>query len=271
LGFWFLGRTTLLFHRIYLTLEGSSKVDFFVDLGRLLGVLGLIIIPYKMHGARLLNYNFGVLFSLSSAVLIASLALPYLRRQTKWDVEYNRRKALLTTAMNYAAVFLEDPRQRAAIRTMEANALLAIKSYLEYSVLDSAGNNFSVNLIVTNPDNPEQLVCINRATAGEIPKYYPVGALSVAKKAMKELKPVYNGQFKSQLDPPKPFRMIWQVPIGFPPGDNTLCIGLLAIDSRKPRHLDVKDGRRALLFNLAPYMAVLRYALLLRAKHGYWE
>lgn len=271
LGFWFLGRTTLLFHRIYLTLEGSSKIDFFVDLGRLLGVLGLIVIPFKMHGVRLFSYNFGILFSLSSAVLVASLALPYLRRQTRWDVEYNRRKALLTTAMNYAAVFLEDPRQRTAIRNMEANALLAIKSYLEYSVLDSEGINFSVNLIVTNPENREQLVCINRATAGEIPKYYPVGALAVAMKAIKELKPVYNGQFKSKLDPPKPFKMIWQVPIGFPPGEHTTCIGLLAIDSRKPRHLDVKDGRRALLFNLAPYLAVLRYALLLRAKHGYWE
>ncbi|HEX5709578.1 MAG TPA: hypothetical protein VFX96_20025 [Pyrinomonadaceae bacterium] len=269
--FWFLGRTTLLFHRVYLTLEGSSKVDFFVDLGRLLGLLGLIAIPYNRHGTHLLSYEFGGLFAFSSVVLVISLVIPYMRRQTRWDVEYNRRKVLLTTAINYAAVFMDDPRQRTAIRNMEANVLLAIKSYLEFSVLDTEGSNFSVNLIVRNPDNPQQLVCINRATAGEIPKYYPVGSLAVAMTAMKEQKPVYNGRFESKLDPPKPFKTIWQVPIGFPPGANTLCIGLLAIDSRKGRHLDVKDGRRALLFNLAPYIAMLRYALLLRAKYGYWE
>jgi hypothetical protein len=271
IGFWFLGRRTLLFHRMYLTLEGSSKIDFLVDLGRLLGVLGLIFIPYQKHGSQLFQYDFGVLFAFSSVVLISSLALPYLRRQTRWDVEYNRRKLLMATALNYAAVFLENDKQRTAIRNMEANVLLAIKSYLEFSVLDTQGTNFSVNLLVANPEKPDQLVCINRATAGEIPKYYPAGSLVVAMKAMKELKPVYNGQFESKLDPPKPFKTIWQVPIGFPPGANTTAIGLLAIDSRKRRHLDVKDGRQALLSNLAPYLAVLRYALLLRARHGYWE
>jgi hypothetical protein len=186
-------------------------------------------------------------------------------------VTYNWRKARLTTAINYAAVFLKDPSQRAAIRNMEANALLAIKSYLEFSVLDTEGHNFSVNLIVRNPHNPRQLVCINRASGGEFPKYYPEGFPEVVMRAMDERQTVYNGRFVSQRTPPKPFKTIWQIPICFPPGENTECIGLLAIDSLKPRHLDVKDNREALLFNLSTYIAILRYALLLREEQGYWE
>jgi hypothetical protein len=210
-------------------------------------------------------------FRAGVVMIFAHPVYRFFRSAGMWDREYKQRKLMLATAMNYASAALEIDDYPNFINRIEINALLAVKSYLEYSVSDRDKGNFSANLIVKDPVHPDQqLLCIQRSNlAKPVPKSYPLEQMQNAMKAFQTGTPFYIGKFKSKYQPSKDYRMVWLLPIKN--REETEVIGILAIDSLKPGHLDLEDGRQSLIFNLVPYISLLRYSLTLRRLHNVWH
>jgi hypothetical protein len=249
--------------------SGASKWDVTFDLLRIGGILIILSVPFELHGAQIIFSRGGKLFLIGIALIFAHPIYQFFRKPGLWDHEYKLRKSMLATAVNYAAASLEDDNYSNYINRIEINALLTIKSYLEYSVTDRDKGNFNVNLIVKDPTNPQKLICIQRSNPGKVvPKYYEVDKMQNAVKAFDTGKPRYLSRFRSKYG--RPYRMVWLVPIS-DQEEGQQVIGLLAIDSLKPGHLDLEDGRESLNFNLLPYVAILRYTLTLRKLHSIWN
>lgn len=265
--------------RVRFTISGASTLDLAIDLLRLAGLGGLVAIPLLSHGRNLFSYRGGVLFALALCFVIFHILYGNFSHPRLWDTTYKRRKSMVALALNYASACLastetEEVRNatnreemRNAINNIELNALMCIKSYLEYSVMERDGNNFDANLVVRDPRDSMKLVCIQRVNPGKpVPKFYPVETVPTLMKAFTTSKPTYVGDFKSLV---KDYKMVWHVPITFPP-ESDECVGVLAIDSLKRQHLKLADGRESLKFNLSPYISLLRYSLMLRRKYEIW-
>src|SRR5438552_1822718 len=100
----------------------------------IIGIIGVILALILYKVALIITKRESISTDISSAYQLLAIAggaviftsLIILReilsnkahswRRTRWDVEHNRRKARLTTALNYASLFLNDPRNYAAIR-----------------------------------------------------------------------------------------------------------------------------------------------------------
>jgi hypothetical protein len=267
---WYFGRGSVIFNRIYLTWAGASKTDFFIDLVRTLALFGLAALVIWQHGAGVFDSAWGRAYVvLLAVVLFHAFVYPFVRRPGRWDAEYKRRKSLMTAALIDAAASLVSDRVSASMRNIEANALDAIKSYLEYSVLDREGNNFNVNLIVSHPKSEAELVCICRTDHGKrIPTYYSLEKVPTVAEAWKTGKPLYKAVFDS---PRKTYKMIWLLPIAHPSGEGNQTIGLVGIDSTRAQHLDLVDDRESLLFNILPYIGLLRFAIVVRTQSNLWD
>lgn len=269
--------------RLRFTISGASKKEVVIDFLRLVGIAGLVTIPLFSHGKSLFSYPGGIVFALCMACVIFHILYGNFGQPSLWDTTYKRRKSMVTLATNYAsfcfdriadkdeiknAINKEELEEvRNAINNIELNALMCIKSYLEYSVMDRDGNNFDANLVVRDPRDMSKLVCIQRVNPGkQIPKFYPVDTVPTLMKAFNANIPNYVGDFKSLV---KDYKMVWHIPITFPP-ESDECVGVLAIDSLKRRHLNLADGRESLKFNLSPYISLLRYSLLMRKKYDIW-
>lgn len=270
--------------RLRFAVRGASRWDTLFDLLRIVGLAGLIIIPYTQHTGMLLML-WGQVFLVSLLAVALHPVYWLLKKPGLWDREYKLRKQMSASAITYASMIVAGNRVSSeagdqgielvreienAIDNIELNALIAIKSYLEYSVMDLDRDNFNVNLIVKDPSNDERLVCIRRANAGRnVPKFYDVSKMPTAMRSMTTRRPIYKPNFVSTLSGPKDYKMIWHVPI-MSARDEGECIGLLAVDSPKPKHLSLVDKRESLLFNLTPYIALLRLSLALRTKYDIW-
>ncbi|MGZ5436382.1 MAG: hypothetical protein ACXWID_11460 [Pyrinomonadaceae bacterium] len=255
--------------RLNATFAGASKWDVAFDLIRIAGFLLIFGLTYTEHGFNFTGSLGGKLFFIAVAMILIHPIYRFFRSAGLWDKEYKLRKSMLATAINYASAALEETDYSNFINRIEINALLAVKSYLEYSVTDRDKDNFNANLIVKDPVKPDTLVCIQRSNLGEpVPKTYPVGEMQNAMKAFETGRPLYIPKFKSKHRPRTEYKMVWLVPIK--DRDETTVIGLLAMDSAKPGHLDLEDGRQSLNFNLIPYISLLRYTLTLRRLHAVW-
>ncbi|HEV7796915.1 MAG TPA: hypothetical protein VGO73_02070 [Pyrinomonadaceae bacterium] len=255
--------------RLNAMFSGASKWDVAFDLFRISGILLILCVPFTLLGTQIVFSLAGKLFVIGIALVFAHPVYRFFRKPGLWDHEYKLRKSMFATAVNYAAASLEDTNYSTYINRIEINALLTIKSYLEYSVTDRDKGNFNANLIVKDPTNPQQLICVQRSNPGKVvPKYYDVSTMQNAVKALETGKPRYLSRFRSKYG--KPYRMVWLIPIS-DREEGREVIGLLAIDSLRPGHLDLEDGRESLIFNLLPYVAVLRYTLTLRRLHSVWN
>lgn len=279
--FLFVGKNTKLLrrldianHRLFLTLAGASKTAFLVDTARILALFGLGYIALAQHGMRLFSFHFGIVFFICLAILIVHTVIyPFLRRQTRWDKSYRYRKSAEALAINYAAIALKDGGfSWTTIRNIEMNALLAIKSYIEYKVWDRDGNNFSVNLLVRHPHDGSRLVCIQRTSPGlPVPTFYHNQEMPETLKALETGEPIYVSRFEKAG---KAYKMIWKVPIlplhteGV---SGASSIGILSVNSLRPKHLDFVDDREALYLNLSAHIALLRLALVARWEYGIWD
>jgi hypothetical protein len=269
--FWFFGRGTAFYRRLYLTLSGASKVDYTVDILRFISLVGVAVIIVRTHGTRLLQMQMGLLFLFFLLfIYFHAFVYPLIRTQSKWDVEYKKRKLMLFTAIDYAAACVAEHPSKTRIYNIEINALRAIKSFLEYSVFDLAGTSFNVNLLVMHPTEQGSLVCITRANPGKrIPTIYEEGTMLKARETLQTGIQYYEGNYSN---PSKDYRTVWHIPIQHPlrKKDNEY-VGLLCIDSQTPRHLNFSDERASLFLALTPYIALLEYALSLRMKHNIWD
>jgi hypothetical protein len=262
-----------LMRRTYMLLS-EAPLDLAVDISRLLSftVLSVILVAHLIFESPSLHVGqaAGITAIVCVGVTVfSSFVYPMLRSQSKWDFEYRYRKALSAHALNYAARTLTARDETEIIEnahTIELDALRAIKSYLEYSVTDKRGKSFHVNLIVVSPDDPSLFACVAR-TSGEVPKVYRKEHMLIASRALEERKPIYIGDFHSSRG--RPYRMIWHIPIASQ--DESTIRGLVAVDSLVPNHLDLYDERESLLFNIIPYLALIRFSLSLRSRNRIWH
>jgi hypothetical protein len=261
-------------HRIYQVLKAAPTLDLVADLVRLCSIGSLpVLFALAFTSEALLFHAPGVVLTILSlgGILSSSLAYPLLRRQSLWDKEYRYRKALSAHALNYASSTLLAPDADAvyrAVSAIEHDSLAAVKSYLEYSVMDRKRTSFNVNLIVVHPQDSSILACVARTNQEKrVPTFYRREEMTIASRALFEGKPIYIGDFVSVHD--KPYRMVWHIPIARL-GSSGIQ-GLVAVDSLVPRHLDLLDEREALLFNLLPYLSLLRFSLFLRSNNRIWH
>jgi hypothetical protein len=258
-----------LVYRSYFTLPGVSKTAFLVDVFRILALIFIAGSVFKQHGARLLLSSSGKIFLLALAVLyLHTFIYPFVKGRSHWNDEYRKRKSLAALAVSYASLSIERSNVTLSIvRNIEINALKAIKSYIEYTVLDIE-KSFNVNFIVVDPTLPNKLVCIQRVNpVRPVPTPYDLETMPEAAQAINTLNPVYEGNYNN---PQKDYKMIWHVPVTLSYFNEMRCFGLLSIDSKKRRHLDFFGQREHLLDNLSPYIALLRYSLALRRHHNIW-
>jgi hypothetical protein len=264
-------RSTILIRRTWEDISGSSKRAFITDLVRLCSLIALGGITYRVFTTRPFGLVDEVVFFGSVLGLYGSLVIYPLAKKSrsKWDVEYRLRKLALTAALDAATASVQDSLTNARIRNIEETALFLIKSYLEFTVSDSSGNNFTVNLLVKHPNVDDNLVCIQRSSRSrETPHVYPEKEMIRPKKSLETGEVYYDGNYSN---PAKEYKMIWHVPIPSPHFTKAKFIGLLCVDSRKQSHLDLNDDRKALLINLSPYVSLLAYALSLRHRFNKWE
>lgn len=263
--------TRRLLWRLNATFVGASKWDVTFDVTRIAGFILVLSLTFTQHGVALVHTTGGKVFLLGVAMIFVHPIYRFFRSAGMWDREYKLRKSMLATAINYASSALEDDDYPNFINRMEINALLAVKSYLEYSVSDRDKGNFSANLIVKDPVQSDVLLlCVQRSNLGKpVPKSYPVAEMQNVMRAFQTGRPVYISRFRSKHSQGKDYRMVWLLPIKN--REETGVIGILAIDSVKPANLDLEDGRQSLNFNLIPYISLLRYTLTLRRLHNVWH
>jgi hypothetical protein len=256
--------------RLYFMLRGSPKRNFWGDFARSFGVIGVTLSALKFYRTNGLPVHYSLLFFSSVLCLLYHAVIHPVVKARPWQTDYKIRKLNLAVALSDAAVCAKDDKAtHHRIESMELNALSAIKSYLEFTIPDSERSNLNVNLIVQDPNDKTKLVCIQRAVKGkEVPKWYGEDELKAARRALETGKVHYNGTYHREG---KDYRMIWVVPIPSPSSKDNLNLGLLAVDSRKRRHLDMRDDRESLQKNLSPYLAVLGLSLVLRGRHKIWD
>jgi hypothetical protein len=257
-------------YRSYLSLPGMSKTAFLVDLLRILALLILGASALKQHATQLLTSTAGIVFlSALGALYLHTLVYPFLKGRSFWNDEYRKRKSLAALAISYASFSVERSNVTLmTVQNIEINALKAIKSYIEYTALDTV-QSFNVNFIVLDPNRPNRLVCIQRVNPiRPVPTFYQLESMPEATQAIQTMNPVYVGDY---VNPDKDYKMIWHVPVTLRHVDETRCLGLLSIDSKKRRHLEFFGDRKHLLDNLSPYIALLRYSLALRDRHNIWH
>jgi hypothetical protein len=270
----------VMLHRARLILRGAPKLDLAVDVARLVSfaTLGVILIAHVIFETPALHGPFAAMLTTTAVVIVfvTSFVYPMARKQSLWDREYRYRKALFTHALNYATAALIAKRDVAAevvfdtVQVIERDALEAIRSYLEYSVLDSTHKNFHVNLILPHPKDASVLVCVVRTNSNVSGlTFYKREEMTIASSALDEGKPLYIGDFRSRRG--RPYRMIWHIPILIATDGGTKSGGLVAIDSMIPHHLDLLDEREMVLFNIMPYLALLRFSLTLRSENRIWH
>jgi hypothetical protein len=273
---------THLARRWWVTWVGSPKRDFFADTLRLIGFIGLGIGLLGSFGKYPLNFllrglgipppflDFRIIVSGSTCLIFFhAFIYPLFRRPTKWDVEYRNRKLNMTAALQNATACALDAITDSRLRNIERSALSAIKSVIEFTVLDREGNNFCINLLVKHPQAGEQLVCIRRTDPVRgVPTVYGESIMLRVKRSMSTGETYYDGNYSREE---KPYRMVWHIPIPSPFFKYERCIGIVCVDSCKPRHLDLFDERRSLLLNLAPYLSLLGFALALRWEYMIWD
>jgi pyrimidine deaminase RibD-like protein len=268
--------------RWWVTWTGASKPDFFVDGLRVLALIVLAWGIFEALGLHPLHFILGKLgiaaaiFDFRLLVVPSALILylhifvyTFIRRPTKWDIEYRNRKLNMTAALHNATACVQDSISTNRLRNIERNALSAIKSYLEFTVSDRDGNNFCANLLVKHPGIGGRLACIRRTDAarggGTV---YEELEMRRVRRTMETGETYYDGDYSRDS---KPYRMVWHIPVPSTHFQDPKCIGLICIDSRKPRHLNLLDGRRSLLLNLSPYLSLLEYALAVRFEYNIWD
>jgi hypothetical protein len=263
-------RIILLFRRAFQDVSGSSKRAFMADGMRLLAFFGLGTTGVLVYRWNLMPIHYRVFFLVSLGSLYThSLIYPFFSKRTKWDSEYRLRKLTQTAAIDSAIACIQDSLTNNRIRNIEVNALHLVKSYLEFTVSDSVGKNFTVNLLVLHPHASGRLVCIQRSSGERpFPRVYEDSDMHRARLSLDTGEVYYDGNYSRE---DKEYKMVWHVPISSPHSKQGRFIGLLCVDSRKRRHLDLNDDRKALLLNLSPYISLLGYALALRYKFNKWE
>jgi len=265
----YITRTAL---RGYFLLRGSSKRNFGADALRLIGTIGLILSAsqfYRRNGDLTTPYR--VVFLGSVICVLYHAVIHPLIRPRPWEIDYDERKLLLASALNNAAACVEGTATHNRIVNIELNALSAIKSYLEFTVFDTQRSNFGVNLIVKDPGQTERLICIQRAVRSsgrDVPTYYAADTMKAARKALETGEVYYNGRYSREE---KDYQMVWLIPLPSPDRSENTNLDLVAIDSRRRRHLDLRDDRKALLRNLSPYLAALGLSLSLRRAYNIWD
>jgi hypothetical protein len=262
-----------LFRRLDAMINGASRLDLTVDLLRIFGFLLIASAPIAQYGSKLLEVNGGKTFVGGVMLILVHPVYRFFRKPSMWDVEFKLRKTMVAAAISCASAALEEEDNERNINRIEINALLAIKSYLEYSVTDRSKTKFSANLLVKDPVDESKWVCIQRSNAYKpVPKRYNKEDMEDATIAFNTRKPRYisdNRNLKNKLSEKRDYRMVWLIPIR-DHDEGEKIIGLLGIDSEKAGHLDLEDNRESLLFNLLPFIALLRFTLTLRRLENVW-
>src|SRR5207237_2821793 len=119
---------------------------------RIAGLATVFTLTFTQHGIRGMAATWGgKLFVLGVGLILVHPVYRFFRSAGMWDSEYKRRNQIFATAIGYASAALETTDLPNYITRMEMNALLLVKSYLEYSVSDRDRSNFNANLIVKDP------------------------------------------------------------------------------------------------------------------------
>jgi hypothetical protein len=265
--------------RLRLTFFGVSHADLIVDLMRIFGILGMIAvgaIVFLQHGLNILRFNRGIIFTI---IFVVSLSLvvfhefiyPFLRKESFWELEYRYRKLSMTNAINNVANASVVKVESGTLENIESTTLKAIKSFVEFAVLDKKKNHINVNLLIEHPYDVAKLICIRRTGKKSVPTFYSKEDMPTARRVIDACAPIYVAHFIPSIDTQKRYKMVWQIPLVLSLPDLRTITAIVAIDSTVPDHLSFDDNRQSLLFNLMPYIALLRFSLLQRYVYDIWD
>jgi hypothetical protein len=263
-----------------MTLAGVSSLDLIVDLMRIAGILGMLALGFLIvldHGVKIFEFKRGMTFSVVFAtsllfVVFHEFIYPFLRKESIWEREYRCRKLSMAQAIGAVARASVTKVDSRALETIERTTLFAIKSFVEFAVLDKSRNHISVNLLLEHPFDNSKLICIQRTNKREVPKIYYKEDMPTAVRVIQTASPFYVGRFVPSINTTAKYKMVWQVPLVLWLGDNRKpTTAIIAIDSSIPDHLSFDDNRRSLLFNLMPYLELIRFTLIQRYVHQIWN
>lgn len=268
--------------RLWITWAGAAKPDFLVDGIRFLAflVLGWGIIevlnfhPFNLLLAqegiklRYIDYRF-LLVPSALVIYLHTFVYTFIRKPKKWDIEYRNRNLNMTAALHNTTACVQDGMSTNRLRNIERNALTAIKSYVEFTVSDRDGNNFCANLLVKHPQVNGRLACIRRTDAARGgATLYSDADMKRVRRTMETGEIYYDGDYFREG---KSYRMVWHIPIPSTYFQDPKCIGVVCIDSRKRRHLNLLDERQSLILNLSPYLSLLELSLAARFEYNIWD
>lgn len=268
--------------RWWVTWLSSTKRDFVFDGLRLLAFFLMfwgigesfsfrpVNFILSLAGNYSLEVDYRFLIATSGFVLfLHTFVYSFLRQPSKWDIEFRKRKLNMTTSLLNATACVQESVTLNRLKNIEWNALSAIKSFVEFTVSDHDGNNFCANLLVRHPNADDELVCISRTDPSRgvnIP--YQKADMRRVRRTMETGDVYYDGNYYREG---KPYNMVWHIPIPSSRPRKENCIGLVCVDSRRARHLNLFDERRSLLLNLAPYLSVLGLSLAMRFEYNIWD
>ncbi len=215
-------------------------------------------LPFSPSTTELALFIFAALFTNLHRYYLTRLFRPH-----KWEHEFERRKRTLAVALTKFAKCYANHNTFSDKdwNELERAALETIRSYVEEILIDVEGTYFNVSLLIENPANPDQLVCINRVRTDR-----PIGRtynkqIMVVWKAMQTCRLTYSDEFES-YDSDVPYRSILAIPVTDAANDKK-AIGAVSIDSSVPNHFTGKIVAR-INVGILPYIAMVRLVLLSR-------
>ncbi len=269
-----------LIRKVKRTLTGVSSLDLVVDLMRIAGLLGIFtlgLFTFLEHGLRIFEFRggitFGIIFTISLLFIIFhEFIYPFLRKESVWETEYRCRKLAMARAISGVAQASVKKVDTRTLETIEQTTLVAIKSFVEFAVLDKNRNHINVNLLIEHPFDYSKLVCIRRTSNKKVPKIYNKEDMPTAVRVIETGFPIYVGRFVPSINTTATYKMVWQIPLILWLGENRkTTTAIIAIDSSIPDHLSMDDNRRSLLFNLMPYIELIRFTLTQRYVYQIWD
>ena len=247
--------------------QAASHGQVLADVTNIFASVMLLVLPIVWAAKKADDLGLtGYEVPLYVAVVLYSLVHRYFLagrfKPPRLAEEEKRRPMRLAAAISKFTVAVGQPHiDEKTLIAIERSVLDAIKSEVEAKIGDVSGVCLGVNLLIPDPRDNSQVLCLNRTnTDRDYPKTYQKDKM-LAWKSMCSGAPEYEPNFKGNG---VPYKSILCFPLLYEEGNARRILGAVSIDHSGRNEFDGTVG--ILEITLSPYLRILELALAHRAR-----